>query len=35
MEQTHRHYAEFADFGDAEGFAELYNNSKKGCDFSK
>jgi hypothetical protein len=24
LEQTHRHYAEFADFGDAEGFRKLY-----------
>ena len=33
LDQTHRLYSEFADFGDAEGFAALYN-SKNGCDFS-
>lgn len=26
LEQTHRHYAEFADFGDAEGFRERYED---------
>lgn len=26
IEQPHRHYREFADFGDAEGFKELYNS---------
>jgi len=30
FEQTHRLYAEFADFGDAEGFVELYNNKPSG-----
>ncbi|MDQ1343866.1 MAG: hypothetical protein QG650_586 [Patescibacteria group bacterium] len=30
LEQTHRHYAEFADFGDAEGFRERY--AEKGVD---
>lgn len=32
VEQTHRHYPEFADFGDAEGFLELYNT--KSCKFA-
>ncbi len=30
LDQTHRHYAEFADFGDAEGFVRLY--AEKGVD---
>lgn len=30
MENTHRLYAEFADFGDARGFVELYNKKPSG-----